>query len=175
MGQAALGISFLSPSNPQMIGLALIQVLLHLKKPFWSSLILNKRAWKTELKIQFQEGFYLADRTSLPGSAANSRRWISSWCPTPCSFLQVPTKIFLFTSLKSRWAGHAASFIQLLNGLLFLCHGRHASVSKHLLTFVNVNQLVEIWSVWFMFGWHHLHHLEQGFLPSSGFDPGCNL
>jgi len=42
-------------------------------------------------------------------------------------------------TLFFRWAGHAASFIQLVNSLLFLCHGRHASVSSRLLGLLPVS------------------------------------
>ena len=36
-------------------------------------------------------------------------------------------KVTLLSTL--RWTAHATSIIQLLNSLLFLCHGRHSSVS----------------------------------------------
>ena len=36
-------------------------------------------------------------------------------------------KVILMSTL--RWTAHATSIIQLLNSLLFLCHGRHSSVS----------------------------------------------
>ena len=40
-----------------------------------------------------------------------------------------PNSLFLNCLIWSRWASHAASCVQLANTLLFLCYGRHPSVS----------------------------------------------
>jgi len=87
VGQEALGISFLSPSPSQMIGLALIQIGLR---------YLDQRQTVVATAVE-----------ALPGA---------------------PNLALFF-----RWAGHAASCVQLVNGFLFLCYGRHSSVASRLL------------------------------------------
>jgi len=88
VGQEALGISFLSPSPRQMVGLALIQIGLR----------------------------YLDQRQALVAALPGA--------PDLSPFF--------------RWASHAASCVQLVNSLLFLCHGRHSSVSSRLLGLIPV-------------------------------------
>jgi len=87
VGQEALGISFLTPSSNQMIGLALIQVGLRY--------------------VEQRQSLVVAAFSSLPGR------------PNLANFF--------------RWTAHATSIIQLLNSLLFLCHGRHSSVASRVL------------------------------------------
>jgi len=93
VGQEALGISFLSPSPRQMVGLALIQIGLR----------------------------YLDQRQTLVSAA----------------FAAIPAAPDL--TLFFRWAGHAVSCVQLVNSLLFLCHGRHSSVASRLLGLMPVS------------------------------------
>ena len=148
VGQEALGISFLSPSPRQMVGLALIQVLSHLNNfsPQSSTLCelaqyKRASARKSDFKKLhlWQIGLrYLDQRQALVAALPGA--------PHLSPFFRSPYHLERFVQcLTSRWASHAASCVQLVNSLLFLCHGRHSSVSEHKLTFLTMS------TTWFRF------------------------
>ena len=131
VGQEALGISFLSPSSKQMIGLAMIQVnrpiktklvlcrKIHQPSPRQDSGTLSKdNHWSSQRSVLF-----LVVQTSHTSSGQSVQ--IFKMGAQVCAALWI--KVILLSTL--RWTAHATSIIQLLNSLLFLCHGRHSSVS----------------------------------------------